>query len=68
MTAREFMQHILLNVDLDDPVQIEVRVPDNNERAYLSYRPTHVTRLGGDDSCDPPVALIDCKLIKEDVL
>lgn len=60
MTTREFIQHLLLNCELDDPVYIEVKVPENNERRYLSFEPSHVTRF----SADIPETLIECKTWK----
>lgn len=63
MTTREFIQHLLLNAELDDPVNIEVVIPENNERKFLSFEPSHVTRLGEDYG--EAVTLIECKPHKE---
>lgn len=61
MTTREFIQHILLNCELDDPIYIEVKIPENVTGRYLSFEPSHVTRIGGE--CYE--TLIECKPWKE---
>lgn len=62
MTTREFMQHILLNGELDDPVTIEVFVPDN-KYGFTTFEPAHVTRIG---SLEESETLIECKPYKEE--
>ena len=64
MTTREFIQHLILNCDLDDEVHIEVRIPDNTEHRYISLDPAHVTRIG--EYTEQPETLIECKPYKED--
>ena len=65
MTTREFMQHILLNADLDDPVEIEVRVPAGANPGELVFvQPTHVTKIGGDSY--EQTTLVETKPFKED--
>lgn len=63
MTTREFIQHLILNCELDDPVLIEVLIPDGISRGYHSFEPTHASRIGIEDK---PETLIECKQIKED--
>ena len=63
MTTREFIQHLLLNCELDDPVEIEVKVPENYYNRHLSFEPAHATRIGDDSDC--PTTLIECKPWKE---
>jgi len=62
MTTREFIQHLLLNGELDDPVEIEVNVPFG-ETGFMTFEPAHVTRVG--DDVDPET-LVECKPYKED--
>ena len=62
MTTREFIQHLIMNAELDDPVAIEVRVPDGKDNSYLSFEPAHVTRIGDEDE---PETLVECKPYKE---
>ena len=61
MTTREFIQHLILNCELDDPVSIEVKIPNGN---YATFEPAHATRIGG--CCDEYETLIECKPCKED--
>ena len=63
MTTREFIQHLLINCELDDPVHVEVKIPENVSGRYISFTPSHVTRVGDDD--DWPETLIECKPWKE---
>jgi len=65
MTTRELMMHLLLNGDLDAPVSVEVKVPQNKDGGYLTFDPLSVSRIGGD--CIPVETLIECKPYKEDV-
>ena len=65
MTTREFMQHLLLNCELDDPVHIEIKVPENVANRYISFCPAHASRIG-DDECDR-ITLIECKPWEEDI-
>lgn len=62
MTTREFMMHLLMNCEMDDPVHIEVRVPDNNSYKYLRFEPTHACHLG---EFDDPETLIETKYLEE---
>ena len=64
MTTREFVQHLLLNCEPDDPVHIEIKVPENVANRYISFCPAHASRVGDDDDC---VTLIECKPWKEDM-
>ena len=64
MTTREFIQHLVLNADLDDPVYIEVKVPDNVSGRYLSFEPAHVTQIGTEGVGKE--TLVECKPWKED--
>lgn len=59
MTTREFIQHLLLNCELDDPVHIEVRIPENVAGRHIMFEPAHASRIG-DDSLVPDT-LIECK-------
>jgi len=61
MTTREFIQHLILNCEMDDPVMIEVKIPDNQEKLghYLSYEPRRASRIGESD--DEYETLIECK-------
>ncbi len=64
MTTREFIQHLLLNCELDDPVHIEVKIPENMTHRYVSFEPAHASRIGDDSKC--PETLIECKPYKEE--
>jgi hypothetical protein len=66
MSTREFIQHLLLNAELDDKVCIEVTIPDNIDRKHLSFEPAHVTRIEPSFG-DPSETLIECKPYKEDI-
>lgn len=59
MTTREFVQHILMNADLDDKVEIEVTVPANTDQTLFHVYPAHVTKIG--DTLSESVTLIECK-------
>ena len=63
MTTREFIQHILLNGELDDQVSIEVLVPDN-QYGFITFEPAHVTRIGDLEESE---TLIECKPYKEEI-
>jgi len=63
MTTREFIQHLILNSELDDPVYIEIKIPDNVSGRYISFSPAHVTRI---DVADCKETLVECKPYKED--
>lgn len=63
MTTREFIQHLILNCELDDPVSIEVPIPDGISRGFHSFEPAHASRIGIEDD---PETLIECKPKKED--
>ncbi len=58
MTTREFIQHLILNCELDDPVSIEAKI-DNR---YVHLKPSHAFRVGEDDC---PETLIECKLLED---
>lgn len=62
MSTREFIQHLLLNCELDDPISIEVVLPAELHRKVLSYEPAHVTRLG--EEFGEAMTLIECKPYK----
>ena len=66
MTTREFVQHLLLNCELDDPVMIEVKIPDDSAKLgrYLSFEPKHASRIG--ETSDEFETLIECKPYKGD--
>lgn len=64
MTTREFIQHLILNADLDDPVYIEVKVPDNVSGRYLSFEPAHVSQIGTNDIGIETI--VECKPWKGD--
>ena len=61
MTTREFIMHLVMNCELDDPVTIEVRLKDDQRMVHLS--PVHAYKIGGDYD---PETLIECKYQKED--
>lgn len=64
MSTREFIQHLILNCNLDDPVMIEIKVPSETDKVgrYLSYEPAHATRIG---ECDGEYeTLVECKPYK----
>ena len=65
MTTREFVQHLLLNCELDDPVMIEVKIPDASNKlgCYISYEPRRASRIG--ETPDEFETLIECKPYKE---
>lgn len=65
MTTREFIQHLILNCELNDPVCIEFLIPDDHKGKYVRVTPTHATRIGELD--DPSVCetLIECKSWKK---
>lgn len=63
MTTREFIQHLILNCELDDPVSIEVPIPYGISRGFHSFEPAHASRIGIEDN---PETLIECKPKKED--
>lgn len=58
MTTREFIQHLILNCELDDPVAIEVKIPNDAAGRYMSFTPAHASRIGVEDN---PETLIECK-------
>lgn len=62
MTTREFIQHLLLNGELDDPVTIEVNVPAGR-MGFTTFNPAHVTRIGDTEGHE---TLIECKPFEED--
>ena len=59
MTTREFMMHLVMNCEPDDPVTIEVKV----DGKYVLAVPVHACKIGEDYD---PETLIECKSIKED--
>lgn len=60
MTTREFIQHLILNCELNDKVTIEVNLPDNIKPGFYRMVPTHAHGIGG---CfgDPSETIIECK-------
>lgn len=62
MTTREFIQHLLMNGELDDPVTIEVNVPAG-KMGFMTFKPAHVTRIGDVTENE---TLIECKPFEED--
>ena len=63
MTTREFIQHLLLNAELEDNVSIEVQIPDKRVGSFISFEPAHVTRIGDDSYHE---TLIECKPYKKE--
>lgn len=65
MTTREFIQHLVLNGELDAEVIIEVKTNrDIKAGHYIRIRPAHVCHLGPDDcGCDEET-LVECKPIE----
>lgn len=60
MTVREFIQHLLLNGELDDRIMIEVMIPEGIEgRRFISFSPAHVTHI--EDIDDISETLVECK-------
>lgn len=64
MTTREFIMHLLLNCELDDPVYIEVKIDDAVRKmaGFRSFEPAHASRITG---FDDPQTLIECKPLEE---
>lgn len=62
MTTREFIQHLVLNGELDDPVSIEIYVPSGRS-GFMTFEPAHVTRIGDDYD---PETLVECKPYDDD--
>lgn len=60
MTTRELITILLMNTNMDDPVSIEVKIPENPDASYLSYEPAYVSHLSGDLG-DQAETLIECK-------
>ena len=54
MTVREFIQHLLMNGELDDTVSIEVVVPESENEKIMSFSPNHVTHF------DDGTTLVEC--------
>ena len=63
MTTREFIQHLIMNSELNDPVEIEVQVP-SDKSGFMTFEPAHVTRIGGEVGEEE--TLVECKPYKED--
>ena len=63
MTTREFIQHLILNCELDDPVYIEVSIPEGSPKRYITFEPAHACRIGSDE--DNTETLIECKELRE---
>lgn len=55
MTARELIQALLLNVNLDDHVEVEVKHRPEDTHAFNSYDAVRVTRIN-----EEKTALIEC--------
>lgn len=60
MTTREFIQHLILNCELDDDVSVEVNLPDDVKPGYFWMTPEHAYRLGDGLDCRSET-LIECK-------
>lgn len=60
MTTREFVQHLILNCELDDEVSIEVHLPDDVKPGFFCMIPVHAYRLGEGLDCKGET-LIECK-------
>lgn len=60
MTTRELITILLLNANMDDPVSIEVKIPETPDATYLSYEPAYVSHICGDVG-DRAETLIECK-------
>ena len=57
MTVRELVQLLLINCNLDDRVDIEIKQPIDEKRESFCYQhhdPKHVLHVGGGE------ALIEC--------
>ena len=65
MTTREFIQHLILNGELEDEICVEIKVPKNCEDQFISFYPNHVTRLDY-FGVQRNETLIECKPYKED--
>lgn len=66
MTVREFMQHLILNCEMNDEVVMEIRLPnDVKPGAFFRMCPTHASRIGIEDGADYTEAFISCKPYKE---
>ena len=65
MTTREFIQHLILNCELNDKVTIEVNLPDDVKPGFYQMVPTHAHRLGGTFG-DPSETYIECKGEKDE--
>ena len=56
MTTREFIQHLILNCELNDEVTMEVQLPSNVQPgAYFRFKPAHACHFDED-----PETLIEC--------
>lgn len=55
MTARELIQALLLNVNLDDHVEVEVKRRPEDTHAFSSHDAVRVTRIN-----EEKTALIEC--------
>lgn len=61
MTTREFIQHVILNCELDDELTIEVKTNRNiSSGQYLRIHPSHVCHLGEESD----ETIIECKPIE----
>ena len=61
MTTREFIQHLILNCELDDKVTIEVKTNRDIEAGhYIRIRPAHAFHLGDDQD----ETIIECDSIE----
>lgn len=57
MTVRELVQLLIINCNLDDRVDIEIKQPTDEKRESFCYQhhdPKHVLHVGGGE------ALIEC--------
>ena len=58
MTTREFIQHLVLNGELDDQLEIEVHIPDGVEGpSYHCFVPSHVTHINDYKQ----ITLVECR-------
>lgn len=60
MTLREFVQHLLLNGELDDELTIEAKIPEDCSGKFTCLRPTHVTHT------DDRITYVDCVVDQEE--
>ena len=60
MTTREFIQHLILNGELDDEVVLEISIPDKmRDQRFFELSPSHVMHLND----FPNQTIVDCKIM-----